>query len=100
MAAAPGVRDQIIADAKSLPDLISKAQALDPDLAKQLTGKALLASKSIWGNAVALVVGWAVTRYAIGWDQDTCALATGVVTMGVTVAARWVTTQPISGVLP
>jgi hypothetical protein len=93
------IRDQVIHDAQSLPDLISRAKVLDPDLAAQLTGKALIASKSIWGNAIALVVSWAVTRFALGWDDNTCALVTGLIVMAMTVGMRAITAQPINGVL-
>lgn len=93
-------RDQIIKEAQSLPDLISRAELADPDLAKQLTSKALIYSKSIWGNAIALIVSWMVTRYGIGWGADTCALVTGLIVMGVTSVMRSVTSQPIDGVLP
>jgi hypothetical protein len=99
MAISPTGRDQLIKDAQSLPDLVARAQALDPDLAKALTSKALIYSKTIWGNAVALIVSWAVTKYALGWDADTCALVTGLIVMGVTGVLRYLTSQPISGVL-
>jgi hypothetical protein len=95
----PPIRDQVIKDAQSLPDLIARAQALDPDLATQLTGKALVASKSIWGNAVALIVSWVVTRYGLGWDENICAVVTGLIVMGATVGLRMITNAPISGVI-
>lgn len=100
MAISPTGRDQLIKEAQSLPDLISRAQALDPDLAKSLTGKALVASKTIWGNAIALIVSWCVTRYGLGWDDNTCALVTGIIVMGATAALRYVTSGPIHSVLP
>lgn len=99
MAISPTGRDQLIKDAQSLPDLIARAEVLDPDLAKSLTSKALIYSKSIWGNAIALIVSWIVTRYGLGWDDNTCALVTGLIVMGVTGAMRYVTSQPIDGLL-
>jgi hypothetical protein len=93
------VRDMLIADAKSLPDLIAKAAAADPALAKQLTAKPLVASKSVWGSAIALVVSWCVTRYGLGWDDGTSALVTGLIDMAVTAAVRVVTSQPINGIV-
>lgn len=99
MANLPIFRDQIIKEAQSLPDLISRAELADPDLAKQLTSKALIASKTVWGNAIALIVSWCVTKYGIGWSADTCALVTGLIVMGVTGAMRMVTSQPISGIV-
>lgn len=98
--AASAFRDQIIKDAQSAPDLIEKAKMLDPALAKALTGKALVASKSVWGNAAALIVSWMVTRYGLQWDDDTCALVTGLITMAVTIGVRALTSQPIDSVLP
>ena len=91
-------RDRIIADARDLPSLIQTAKAVDPDLAASLTPKALLASKSVWGSAVSLVVGWAVTHWGLGWDADTCALVTGLLVMGVSAATRAITRSPIGGV--
>lgn len=96
----PGFRNQIIKEAQSLPDLIRRAETADPELAKSLTSKALIYSKSVWGNAIALIVSWMVTKYGLGWDGDTCALVTGLIVMGVTVGLRMVTSQPIDGVLP
>jgi hypothetical protein len=98
MAASP-LRDQVIKDAQSMPDLIAKAKVLDPDLATQLTSKALIASKTVWGNAAVLVVSWLVTRYGIGWSADTCALIAGLLVMAATAVFRSITTQPIGGVL-
>lgn len=91
-------RNRIIANAKDLPSLIQTAKAVDPDLAASLTPKALLASKSVWGSAASLMVGWAVTKWGLGWDADTCALVTGLLVMGVTAALRAVTRSPIGGV--
>jgi len=91
-------RNDLIADAKSLPDLIRKAQAVDPDLASMFTGKALLASKSVWGNAIALVVSWVVTRYGLGWDANTSAMVTGAIVMVATLIFRALTGQPITGI--
>lgn len=90
--------DKIVADAKSLPDLIAKAQQADPELAQQLTGKALLASKTVWGVPLTMIVSAVVTRYGLGWDASTCGIVSGALVMVATVALRWVTSSPISGI--
>ena len=97
-APAPTVRDQVIADAKSLPDLIAKAQANDPALAAQLTGKSLLASKSPIGTLAAGVVTWLAGRYGLGWDDMTCNLVAGAAVLIGGYAMRYVTSGPIAGI--
>ena len=91
------IRDQLIANAKDVPSLIAAAQTADPALADALTPKALIASKTVWGSAVGLVVGWVVTKYALGWDPNTCAVVTGLLTLGLTAAGRALASSPISG---
>lgn len=91
--------DRIIADAKSLPDLVSRATAADPQLAQSLTAKALVQSKTVWGTAAMMVLSWAVGRYGLGWSPDFCALVAGLLTMGATAALRAVTRSPIGGIL-
>lgn len=90
--------DRIVADAKSLPELVAKAQVLDPDLAKALTAKALVASKSTWGPLVGAAVVQLVTRWGLGWDEGTCDLVTGGIILVVSAGLRWVTSSPIGGV--
>lgn len=90
-------RDQLVADAKSLPDLIAKAQAVDPALASQLTPKALAASKTPWGVVAGYAVTWLVSHYGLGWDADTCALVAGVAVLLGSYAMRYVTSSPIGG---
>lgn len=90
-------RDRIIADAKDLPSLIAAAQQSDPALAQALTGKALVASKTLWGNIVGLLVSWAVTRYGLGWSPDTSALVTGLIVIATTAALRAISSGPITG---
>lgn len=97
--ATPSVRDQIIADAKSLPDLINTAKSVDPQLAASLTPKALLASKSPAGTLASGIVAWLVPRYGLGWDQATCDLVAGAAVLAGGYAMRYITTSPISGIL-
>ena len=92
----PTTRDAIIADAKSLPDLIATAQTLDPALAQALTGKAIVASKSTYGPTATLAVSWLVTHYALGWSPDQCALVSGGLILIVSAGLRAVTSGPIT----
>lgn len=93
------IEDEAINQARTLPELIRNLSRVSPDLAQQLVGKSLLASKSVWGNAIAMVVAWAVTKWGLGWDAQTSAEVTGAVVMAATIALRYVTRQPISGIL-
>ena len=93
------VRDKIIADAKSLPDLIATAKTVDPDLAAQLTPKALIASKSPAGTLAAGVVAWLVSHYGLGWDQATCDLVAGLAVLAGGYAMRYITASPIGGII-
>ena len=96
----PSIRDRIIADAKDLPSLIAQAEVFDPELAKALVGKALLASKSVYGPAIGAVISWAVTRYGLAWDDNTSAIVTGGIIVLVSAAIRLVTAGPIVSILP
>jgi hypothetical protein len=93
------IRDRIIEQAKSLPDLISKAETFDPRLAKILTGKALVASKSVWGTPVTAGISWAASYYGLGWDAEACALVSGAMVVAASAALRYVTVGPVTGIL-
>lgn len=96
---APTLRDQLVADARSVPDLIAKAKDLDPTLAEQLTGKALVASKTPWGVLVAGIVGWGVAHWGLGWSSDTTDLVAGAAVVVGAYAMRWITRAPITGIV-
>jgi hypothetical protein len=93
------IQDKLVADAKDMPSLIAAASVADPELAKSLTGKALLASKSTYGAAVTLAVSWVVTHYGIGWTPDVCAMASGVLVLAVSAGLRAFTSGPITGII-
>ena len=95
----PTTRDKLVADARSLPDLIAKAQMVDPALAEQLTNKSLLASKSPPGTLIAGVVAWLAAKYGLGWDQATCDLIAGVAVLLGGYAMRYITKSPIGGII-
>lgn len=91
-------RDQIISQANSLPDLVSKAQAFDPAVAAALTPKALIASKTPIGIMVTYGVTWLASKYALDWDPNFCALAAGLGVLAASYVMRYVTTSPIAGI--
>jgi hypothetical protein len=91
-------RDEAIKAAQSLPDLVNKLQTADPDLAEQLTGKALIYSRTPWGTLLATGIAWAVTKYGIDWDESTCALVSGAVLIAASYFMRWITTTPVMGI--
>ena len=93
------VRDEIIRQASSAEDLLHKAQASDPELVKQLTSKPLLASKTIWGTLIALVLSYLVTRFGLGLDADLQALISGCIVMAANAALRAITAGPIKGII-
>jgi hypothetical protein len=92
-------KDRLIADAKSLPDLIAKAQLVDPAFATSLTAKPLLASRSPAGTLLAGVVAWLAGRYGLGWDDMTCNLVAGVGVLLGGYAMRSITSSPIKGII-
>ena len=86
-----------------MPSLIANLQAIDPELAKQLETKPLIASRTPWGVALASLIGMAAAHYGIGLDTDTDALLAGglvlLFTLAGSYAMRLVTKQPVSGVI-
>lgn len=90
--------DRVIADAKSLPDLIDKIKAVDPSLAESISGKALIQSKTPWGTLAAAIIGWAVARYGLGWDQNVVDLTAGLFVLAGSYVMRYVTKARITGI--
>jgi len=90
--------DKAVNAAKDLPSLITQFKAIDPTLAKQLQGKALIASKSVWVTLLTPAVTFLATKYGLGWDNDTIK----DVAVGLTVAAatimRYISVSPITGI--
>lgn len=89
--------DQAIGLARDLPDLISKASTLDPELAAKFTGQALVMSRTPWGTLAGGLVGWLVTKYGLGWDQATCDLVAGGCVLMASFGMRYITENPITG---
>ena len=95
----PTISDRVVASARDLPDLIKKASVADPDLAAKFTGKALLASKTVWGTLATMAVSWAVTKYGLNWDAETSAEVSGALVMLATTLLRCISDGPITGVV-
>lgn len=89
--------DQVLNSARDFPDMLSKAEQFDPPLASKWTGKAILASKTVWGTAVALIVAAAVKRYSLGWDQNFVDLVSGLIVLGTVAGLRAISDGPITG---
>ncbi len=68
-------------------------------LAEQLTGKALIASKTPWGTLAGGIVGFLVARYGLGWDQGTQTLVAGAGVLVGSYIMRWITTSPITSMI-
>lgn len=90
--------DQVVAVAKDLPDLISKASTFDPALAAKFTGQSLAASRTPWGTLAGGIVGWLVAREGLGWDQATCDFVAGACVFLASYAMRYITANPITGI--
>ena len=88
-----------IADAKDLPGLIAGVSAINPALATQLESKPLLASRTPWGTVAAGVVAWLSSRYGLGFDETTCSLIAGGGVLLGSYAMRYVTKQPVAGIV-
>lgn len=97
----PSIRDQIVADAKTLPGLVTAAQAADPPLANAILGKATSAAKTQVGALVTGTVALLATRYGLGWSDGTDELVGGLVTLGAGFLIHWVQVRfHIAALLP
>jgi hypothetical protein len=83
------VRDQLVADAKTLPGLIAAAQVADPALANALLGKATSAAATQAGAVVTGGVALLATHYGLGWSDATVATLGGLVTLFAGLAINW-----------
>jgi hypothetical protein len=85
-----------IATARDLPDLVHKLERVDPAAAEQLAGKALVASKTVWGGIATIGITWLVGRFDLGWGADVVSLLAGG---AVIIGLRIYTSAPIAGLL-
>ena len=90
----------VLSGARDAPGAIKAVAALDPDYAAWAQGTSLAGSKTVWFPAVSGAVSWAVGRWALGWDPATVSLVAGVISWSVLIAVRYVTTTPITSLLP
>lgn len=95
----PNLRSKLVAAANSLPDLISKAETFDPDLAEQLRGKALIASKTPWGTVLGGIIAWVVAHYGLNVDPGTQTVIAGLGVLAASYIMRYITKGPVTGVL-
>lgn len=90
--------DQVLAFGRDLPDMLGKAEVLDPATAAKWTGKALLASKTFWGSIGVIVLSAIVKRYSLGWDQNFIDTVVGLADLAALAALRKVSSLPITGI--
>lgn len=93
------IRDNLIKDAASLPDLIAKAESVDPNLAASLQAKSLIGSKSVWAPLATWAVTSIATHYGIGWDEGTSTLIASLLAYVAVIVCRYFTRSPIGGVV-
>ncbi len=92
----PTVNSTVLS-AKNLPDLVNKLQEVDPQLAEQLEGKALVSSKTPIGTFLVPAVVWVAAHYGLGWDVTICTYVAGALVLVGTYVMRYITTSPIAG---
>ncbi len=82
-------RDQIISQARSMPDLIAKASLMDPPLAAALTGQATAASATPLGALIAAGVAWLAAHYGLGWGESFDNMVAGLAIVGGGYLTHW-----------
>jgi len=87
--------DEIVSVAKDLPELVAQLEVYEPKIADRLMGRSLLASRTCWGAAGAMVLGQLSTRFALGWDQQTCSLFSGALVLVVLAGIQLIYHKPI-----
>lgn len=89
--------DAAVKAAKNLPGLVQQLNTIDPTLVQAFTGKALVASKSVYGPALVGGVSYLAGKYGLGWSPDFCAGVAGGLVLVASAALRFVTSGPITG---
>lgn len=87
-----------VAAAKDLPELIDKVSAVDPGLAKVMTGQALVASKTPWGTLLAAAVAWGAAKYGLNWSPEVCDLVAGAGVLAGAYLMRYISPGRVTGV--
>lgn len=93
-------REDLFRAAQSGPELLREAQVYDPELAKRLQGTSLAGSKTLWGGALTLLLGYLSTRFALGWDKDFCALVASILALSVQSFFHWIDNFPMIAKAP
>lgn len=97
----PSMTDQAVAMASSVPSLLSNLSTVNPALAQQITGKAAVASATVWGHIALLLISAAVAKWGLNWDSPTQVEIAGLVAIGAQsawgVVATWLEKVPITG---
>lgn len=96
----PSVKDMLVRDATSVPDLIKSAEKYDPALAESLTEKSLVGSRTVWFPPVAWAVGFAASHYGVQWDDATSASIASILSWAILIVVRYFTRSPIGSLLP
>jgi hypothetical protein len=74
------VRDQVIAGAKSVPQLVEAAKVADPDLFAALKG---MPAARLYAPPATAIIAWLAGRYGLDWPPDVCsAIALFLVSVG------------------
>lgn len=85
----PSTRDKLIADADNLPDLIARAQTIDPELFDRLNGKAMAASATAPGVFAVWLVTTLATNLGTNWTAATDQEIAGALVLLVGYAMHW-----------
>jgi hypothetical protein len=88
--------NEAIAGARDLPGLLAR---LPPGMTAQLETKPLAYALSPPAVFLATLLTWVSTKYAIGWDANTCAMFAGAICLAAAYVCRLFTNKAIVGVV-
>lgn len=106
--------DLVANSARNFQDFLEKATAIAPDVAKQFTGKALIASKTPWGTIAGGLVAWLAAKYGLTctaavtattgcWTPETINIVSGIAVLAGTFimsyVMRYISPLPVTGIL-
>lgn len=89
----------ILVAIRDAQQFLDNAKATSPELYNAVVGKALIASKSVYGSAVAAGLAWLATRYGFSLTPDMSASISGGVVLVVSAVLRYITSAPITGII-
>lgn len=83
MKASPATVDRVVKMAQSAPDLLARAQAVDPALASNLTAALGGQAKTQWGRIAVGALAYLSMKYGLGWPDAFDEIAAGaILTLG------------------